>query len=96
MMLEQHGFEVVAVEDALAALSACRGGEHFDLLLTDLVMPSMNGVELAAAVREQAPSTRVVYMSGYSAEDVVDSNPRVQKPFTSAELIAALDASLAG
>jgi two-component system cell cycle sensor histidine kinase/response regulator CckA len=95
MMLEQHGFEVVAVEDALTALSACQSGEQFDLLLTDLVMPSMNGVELAAAVREQAPSTRVVYMSGYSAEDVVDSNPRVQKPFTSGELIAALETSLA-
>lgn len=95
MMLEQHGFEVVAVEDALEALSACRSGDRFDLLLTDLVMPSMNGVELAAAVREQAPTTRVVYMSGYSAEDVVDSNPRVQKPFTSGELLAALESSLA-
>jgi CheY-like chemotaxis protein len=94
MMLEQHGFQVVAVEDALAALSACRN-EQFDLLLTDLVMPSMNGVELAAAVREQAPSTRVVYMSGYSADDVVDSNPRVQKPFTSGELISTLERTLA-
>src|SRR6185503_345586 len=86
MMLEQHGFEVVAVEDALAALSACRGTNSFDLLLTDLVMPTMNGVELAAAVQEQAPRTRVDYMSGYYAEDVTDSTPRVQKPFTSGEL----------
>lgn len=95
MMLQQHGFEVVAVEDALAALSACRGSQPFDLLLTDLVMPTMNGVELAAAVQEQAPRTRVVYMSGYSAEDVTDSTPRVQKPFTSAELLSTLERVLA-
>jgi CheY-like chemotaxis protein len=91
MMLEQHGYDVVAVEDALAALSECRSGAHFDVLLTDLVMPSMNGVELAAAVQEQAPGTRVVYMSGYSAEDVTDSTPRVQKPFTSGELLSTLE-----
>jgi CheY-like chemotaxis protein len=90
MMLEQHGYDVLAVEDAIAALSACRRGERFDILLTDLVMPSMNGVELAAVVQELAPSTRVVYMSGYSAEDVTDSAPRVQKPFTSAQLLDAL------
>jgi two-component system, cell cycle sensor histidine kinase and response regulator CckA len=95
MMLEQHGFEVVAVEDALAALSACRGSVPFDLLLTDLVMPTMNGVELAAAVQDQAPHTRVVYMSGYSAEDVTDSTPRVQKPFTSGELLETLERVLA-
>lgn len=95
MMLEQHGFEVVAVEDALAALSACRGSTPFDLLLTDLVMPTMNGVELAAAVQEQAPRTRVVYMSGYSAEDVTDSTPRVQKPFTSSELLSTLERTFA-
>lgn len=91
MMLEQHGYNVVAVEDALAALAECRAGSHFDVLLTDLVMPSMNGVELAAAVQEQAPATRVVYMSGYSAEDVTDSTPRVQKPFTSGELLSTLE-----
>lgn len=95
MMLEQHGYDVLAVEDAIAALSACRRGEHFDILLTDLVMPSMNGVELAAAVQELAPTTRVVYMSGYSAEDVTDSTPRVQKPFTSAELLSTLERVLA-
>ena len=91
MMLEQHGYDVVAVEDALAALSECRAGGRFDILLTDLVMPSMNGVELAAAVQEQAPGTRIVYMSGYSAEDVTDSTPRVQKPFTSSELLSTLE-----
>jgi two-component system cell cycle sensor histidine kinase/response regulator CckA len=94
-MLEQSGFEVVAVDQALAALDLCKDGTRFDLLLTDLVMPSMNGVELAAAVQMQLPETRVIYMSGYSADDVDVPTPRIQKPFTRAQLVETIVTALA-
>lgn len=94
-MLERSGFEVVAVDQARAALDLCKDGTRFDLLLTDLVMPNMNGVELAAAVQAHLPATRVVYMSGYSADDVDVSTPRIQKPFTRAQLVETIATALA-
>ncbi len=95
-MLEQSGFDVVAVDQAIAALDLCRkGGTRFDLLLTDLVMPAMNGVELATAVQAHLPTTRVIYMSGYSADDVDVSTPRIQKPFTRAQLVETIETTLA-
>jgi two-component system, cell cycle sensor histidine kinase and response regulator CckA len=94
-MLEQSGFDVVAVDHAGHALDLCKGGTSFDLLLTDLVMPSMNGVELAAAVQAHLPRTRVIYMSGYSADHVDVSTPRIQKPFTRAQLVETISTCLA-
>ncbi len=94
-MLEQSGFDVVAVDQAIAALDLCKEGTGFDLLLTDLVMPAMNGVELATAVQAHLPTTRVIYMSGYSADDVDVSTPRIQKPFTRAQLVETIETALA-
>lgn len=93
-MLELHGFVVVAAEDAFGALSACRGSVPFDLMLTDIVMPTMTGIELSAAVRKMSPQVRTVYMSAYHDEDLDDRTPRLQKPFTSHELYSTLDDAL--
>ena len=69
--LEKRGYRVMQAHDAREALKlnkAHRG--PIDLLLTDVVMPGMNGQELAAAVRRTRPGTRILYMSGYSREMV--------------------------
>ncbi|MGK4004597.1 ATP-binding protein [Sorangium sp. So ce1036] len=88
-VLERRGYGVVAAasaEEALVAL-AHEGVEEMDLLLTDLVMPGMNGRELAERALALHPRARVLYMSGY-AEDVLadaalDREPvLLQKPFT--------------
>jgi len=105
--LERLGYSVLAAAngaDALAQLDAHDGS--IDLLLTDVVMPGMNGRELAELVRERRPETRVLFMTGY-AEDAVSSHGVLQpgtelleKPFTTAALgakvRAVLDAVTAG
>jgi CheY-like chemotaxis protein len=67
-MLERQGYTVMAAGSPGAALQlaeAHSGPIH--LLMTDVVMAEMNGPELAAALQEQRPETRVLFMSGYMA-----------------------------
>jgi len=64
--LERSGYEVVAVDRGTAALPLI-GEERFDLLLTDIVMPEMDGIELAQHVASIAPETRVMFITGFAA-----------------------------
>jgi signal transduction histidine kinase len=83
-LLGELGYDVTAVESPGAAL-AHRGG--VDLLLTDVVMPTMNGTELARRVA--APAT--VFMSGYDQEALVHGGmPFLQKPFSRGDLARAV------
>jgi two-component system cell cycle sensor histidine kinase/response regulator CckA len=87
MMLEANGYEVLAVEDPAEAARVC-GRTRVDLLLTDVVMPGVNGRVLAERLGEIAPGMRVLFMSGYSDEAVVRhgqltaSAAFLEKPFT--------------
>ncbi len=63
----------------------------FDLLLTDVIMPGMNGPALAKEVRSLRPQTKILYMTGYSGEfiqaDMLTPGVSfIQKPFTSVDL----------
>jgi PAS domain S-box-containing protein len=98
-VLEQHDFAVTAVPsapDALRELDAT----GYDVLVSDVVMPTMSGVQLAAHVRADRPNLPIVLMSGYSDELAglgVDAplTRLLRKPFTHRELLAAVDALLA-
>jgi PAS domain S-box-containing protein len=87
--LETQGYHVLEAEDGAAALQIVAGHQgSIDLLLTDVVMPGMNGRELAAHVTNLLPTVRVLYMSGYS-ENAVGPDGRLdaginllQKPFS--------------
>lgn len=93
--LEQSGYNVVEATDgydAVRLLEQHAGEIH--LLLTDVIMPLMNGHELASRVKAVRPGTPVLYMSGYT-DDVLAfhgiASPEIafiQKPFTPSELIA--------
>ena len=59
--------DVTAVEDGLAALTALEAG-RFDLLITDVVMPGLDGIGLCEKVRDLCPDLPVLVMTGYAAE----------------------------
>jgi DNA-binding NtrC family response regulator len=69
--LELEGFQVVGAANALCALELLRH-EAFDLVLTDIRMPGMNGVELFRTIRSQHPDMPVILMTGFALESLID------------------------
>jgi CheY-like chemotaxis protein len=100
-ILRATGYEVTDAPDAETALSLAAGlGGRLTALVTDMVMPGMNGQQLAAALEQTQPGLRVLYLSGYS-DDVAFRGPIksdvsfLQKPFSPQELCLKLQAVLA-
>jgi two-component system cell cycle sensor histidine kinase/response regulator CckA len=91
-ILTRHGYTVIAARNAGEALLQCeQAGQSIDLLLTDVVMPQMGGLELATRLLALRPDLKVLYMSGYtddaSLRDLVDGElAYLQKPLTVATL----------
>jgi signal transduction histidine kinase/CheY-like chemotaxis protein len=92
-MLARIGYRVLEAESADQALQIAAAHEGpLHLLLTDVVMPRMSGTDLARNVLAARPAVRVLYMSGYTDNGVIDQGmlaadtPFIQKPFTSAGL----------
>ena len=97
--LARDGYQVLTAEDGEAAVRKAVLGP-VDLLLTDVVMPGMNGKEVSDRIRQIMPDIRVVFMSGYPAEaishhGVLDSSVQfLQKPFTREKLLRQIRDSL--
>src|SRR5688572_15390918 len=73
-VLQKHGFDVLSAGTGMEAMAAVRErGHSVHLLLTDVMMPGMNGCQLAQQLLAQLPSLRVLFMSGF-AEDVLATN----------------------
>ncbi len=93
--LDQSGHTVTPVEDGLQALSALAGGD-FDLLLTDIVMPGMDGIALALKVARDNPELPILLMSGYAMERQKVHNLEalihevIAKPFSLREITDAV------
>lgn len=91
--LQRIGFEVVSVSDATDALEMLREqGGGFDLLISDLVMPGMDGVQLIQAAQAAYPELRTVLMSGYAEPPQRAAAGRhgmhfLAKPFATSELM---------
>jgi two-component system, cell cycle response regulator CpdR len=66
--LSQDGHEVEAAADGAAALEMLSGSAHFDLLLSDIRMPIMDGIALALAASRDHPDLVIVLMTGYAGE----------------------------
>ena len=99
--LETNGYVVHAAPNGAAALEflAAHSGQ-VDLVLSDLVMPNMNGRQLAARIAELYPTLRVLFMSAYTGDEIARRGlafgdaPFVQKPFTLERLAAAVRSRL--
>jgi two-component system, cell cycle response regulator CpdR len=94
--LFKSGYAVEAVDRGTAALALIQAGEQFDLLLTDIVMPEMDGIELAQKAAIIVPDLRVMFITGFSAVTLKAGqampNARVlSKPFHLRDLVMEVD-----
>ncbi|MFO8065167.1 MAG: PAS domain S-box protein [Spirochaetota bacterium] len=101
VLLERLGYEVFVASSSARALEIVgQESQSISLLVTDVVMPEMTGIELSEKVREILPRVRCLYMSGY-APDMVDEQGRLsepenllQKPFSAEQLAEAVRTAL--
>jgi len=108
VILKRQGHEVVIADRASQGLRLLQD-KAFDLVLVDIFMPDMDGLEFITQVRKIRPGLPVIVMSGYQFEastaprpdflhmaTELGANGSVKKPFRPAELEAAVDACLRG
>jgi two-component system cell cycle response regulator CpdR len=93
--LERVGYAVEAVDRGTTALARIQA-ESFDLLLTDIVMPEMDGIELAQKAAVIAPDMRVMFITGFAAValragKVAPEAKVLSKPFHLRDLVAEVD-----
>ncbi len=99
MSLEAEGYAVTLAEDGVAGLTRARA-EPFDLIILDVMLPKMNGLEVVRALRADAANVQVLMLSARSAEmDKVmglelGADDYVTKPFGLAELLARVRVAL--
>ncbi len=104
--LERHGYSVLGAASGVEALRYCsRHPGPIHLLLSDVILPKIDGFEIAERVREVRPDTQVIYMSGFTDDALAKHGIRaqdvtlIQKPFTPSTLLRTirefLDADLA-
>ncbi len=102
-MLSEEGFRVFEAASAVEALEVLETAHRrVDLLITDVVMPDINGVALVGMVRSKWPATRILFMSAHPAEVLVQEglkDPAVHflaKPFSREELVRRVEEALRG
>jgi len=100
--LQRAGARVTAVTDGCHALEFLGGGVPVDIVLTDLIMPRMGGLELARELDKKFPELPICFMSGYADHEVVEAivrdhpnQPLLRKPFSVKELTDAISGALA-
>ncbi len=93
--LENAGYEVIAVDRGTAALPLLER-QHFDLLLSDIVMPEMDGIELAQKCADISPGTKVMFITGFAAVSMRASREAPQakilsKPFHLKDIVLEVE-----
>src|SRR5262245_53395121 len=93
--LRDAGYRVVEASDGQLALSVLASGLGIDLLVTDIAMPNMGGLELAEVVKYIRPHPILLFISGYDFEPSVVPGRLLRKPFRPSELVAEVGRLLA-
>lgn len=100
--LANKGYDVISAEHGEAALELYEmdGQKHIDLLITDVVMPGMDGPTLAQRIRQHSPDLKIIFMSGYTEDKLKDymgeNTYFLPKPFTLKILAAKVKEVLQG
>lgn len=100
--LGNKGYEVLCAENGEAALKLMEGQEdkHIDLLVTDVMMPDMDGPTLAQRMRQESPQLKIVFISGYTEDKLKDHMGEgiyfLPKPFTLKQLATKVKEALEG
>lgn len=96
-----EGYEVSLAKNGAEGLKMA-GEDKFDLVLTDLKMPDMDGIEVLRSIREKCPETQVIIVTGYQTVDTsvkavkLGACDYIEKPFTPDALISAVREALTG
>ena len=99
--LVPEGYEVRLAKNGVEGLQMA-AGERFDLVLTDLKMPDMDGIEVLRIIKEKWPETVVIIVTGYQTVDTavkaikLGANNYIEKPFTPDALLSAVAEALTG
>ena len=95
--LRRYGYNVISCADPVEAISASNDHPHpINLLITDIVMPHGTGAELAVKLRESHPPLKVLFVSGYAEEEMLQDLPEgpnsafIQKVFSQGDLLRAV------
>lgn len=100
--LSRYGYRVVQAESGAQALRICKDRGHaIDLILTDVVMPGLNGKDLVDAIRGLGLDPKALFMSGFTKDvaaetGVTDWASFIQKPFTPTQLVTKVREILGG
>jgi CheY-like chemotaxis protein len=89
MMLGNHGYEVVSATNGFTALALLN--DTFDIILTDIVMPELDGLELIQVIKDKKLDVICIAITGYPKENIPKDIPLLRKPFSSTELITFIE-----
>ena len=102
LALKRAGHEICAEKDGAKALSVFDENNDYDLLLTDIVMPGIDGIELAKKVTQKSPKTKVMFITGFAgmameSSDALESQEAapMSKPFHLNDLVQKVEDLLA-
>ena len=99
--LKKAGHQITTRDNGLDALTRLRAGPSFDLLLSDIIMPGMDGIELSREASKLYPDLKIMFITGFSAVSLGDKNPEnagkdvMTKPFHLKELVIRVEQILA-
>jgi len=98
-MLQRSGYSTVVAANGDEALSVCeRSSDSIHLLVTDVLMPGMNGFDLAVRVAEKWPTMKILFVSAFASDRSLrrqlGDRPLLEKPFTFDDLANKVRAAL--
>ena len=91
-LLQEHGYSVIEAGNGFEAWTLLESqGEHIDLVISDVVMPRFDGLELARCIEIMVRPPPILLMSGWALSGLEPERPFLVKPFDAHELLAAVD-----